>query len=351
MVGPVRVGVVGCGRAAAIHVGRLRALDGVIIAGLADRERAAAEALAAPLTGGPNGLTPVFTNHLDMLAAGPLDAVAIFTPHRAHFRPAIDALQAGCHVFVEKPISTNPQEADDLVRVAAARGLKVGVGHQYRLCGSLIEARRLLAAGTIGRIRLVTATLALPWLAHHSGPEDSWRADPRASGGGIVADAGDHVLDALLWTTGHPAVEVAAIQERLAPGLDVVAAAALRLAGGIAATIAVSGVSASHLFELAYEGENGRLRVTDTQGWLILPDSPPQPLAVTPTQTSVDGDFIAAIQHDRPPCCPADQALDTVRLTEAIARSAASGQLAQVGGSAKTLMTGLDSTRYLTTEG
>ena len=69
----------------------------------------------------------------------------------------MDALQAGCHVFIEKPLSTNVQEAADIVSLARGRNLKVGVGHQFRLCPSLIEARRRLADGVIGPVRLVTA--------------------------------------------------------------------------------------------------------------------------------------------------------------------------------------------------
>src|SRR3712207_8721417 len=65
----------------------------------------------------------------------------LFRSHRAHYRTAMDALQAGCHVFIEKPLSTNAQEAVDIVGLARARGHKVGVGHQYRLRPSLIEAR------------------------------------------------------------------------------------------------------------------------------------------------------------------------------------------------------------------
>ena len=56
----------------------------------------------------------------------------------------MDALQAGCHVFIEKPLSTNVQEAADIVGLARGRSLKVAVGHQYRLCPSLAEARRHL---------------------------------------------------------------------------------------------------------------------------------------------------------------------------------------------------------------
>ena len=55
----------------------------------------------------------------------------------------MDALQGGCHVFIEKPLSTNPQEAVDIVGVARGRSRKVGVGHQYRLSPSFLEARRL----------------------------------------------------------------------------------------------------------------------------------------------------------------------------------------------------------------
>ena len=80
---------------------------------------------------------------------------------------------------------------------------KVAVGHQYRLCPSLEEARRRLEQGAIGPLRLVTATLARPWLAAQAGRGKSWRFDRKIAGGGILADAGDHLIDALLWTTGR----------------------------------------------------------------------------------------------------------------------------------------------------
>ncbi len=70
-----------------------------------------------------------------------------------------------------------------------------------------------------------------PWL-RAAGAENSWRFDPKVSGGGILADAGDHLLDALLWSTGQVATDVAAVQNRLESGLDLVTAAAIRLADG-----------------------------------------------------------------------------------------------------------------------
>jgi predicted dehydrogenase len=327
---PLRVGIVGCGQAARIHLGRLRALPGVELAGVADPSPEAARALLGPDAAG----VPTFADHRELLRGTSPDAVAIFTPHRAHYRPAMDALQAGCHVFIEKPLSTTPQEAADIVGVARGRSRKVGVGHQYRLSPAFVEARRLLAAGAIGPLRLVTATLARPWLEEHSGPEDSWRLDPKVSGGGILADTGDHLLDTIVWTTGRAAVEVAALQARSAAGLDLVTAAALRLAGGVPATLGLSGVSpgagGGSLFELVYHGEAGRIRATDATLQLLRGPGEEAAVPLPPPGPSIDANFVAAVRGEAELCCPADAALDTVALLEAIARSAASGQVVRL---------------------
>ncbi len=327
----LRIGIAGCGHAARVHLGRLLDLPGVRVVGCADPDLAAAQALAATVPAGDDGgAVPFFSDHKELLTRTAPDVLSIFTPHRAHYRPAMDALQAGCHVFIEKPLSTNAQEADDIVSLARGRGRKVGVGHQYRLQPSLVEARRRLSEGAIGRLGMVTSALAAPWLAQHSGPEDSWRLDPKISGGGILADAGDHLLDALLWTVGQAAAEVAAFQAKLDSGLDVVTAAAIRLADGTPATLAISGVAPESVFELNYFGEKGLLRATERALTLFPAGGSPRTIPLPEPNLSIDGDFVAAVAEDRPPCCPADQALDTVRLLEAITRSAASGQVVRV---------------------
>jgi predicted dehydrogenase len=297
--------------------------------GCADPDQAAAEELITRVSA--RGPKPVaLSDHRELLRQTEPDALAIFTPHLRHYRVAMDALQSGCHVFIEKPLSTNLQEAVDIVNLARGRDRKVGVGHQYRLRPSLVEARRRLAAGSIGRLRLVTATLAQPWLAAHGGTENWWRSDPRISGGGILADAGDHLLDALLWTTGQVAVEAAALQSRLESGLDVVTAAAIRLADGTPATLAVSGVTPGSRFELTYFGEQGCLRVTETSLTEERDTLSSAPVALPEPAESVDGNFVAAIVRGEPLCCPADQALGTVRLLEAMTRSVATGQMVRL---------------------
>jgi predicted dehydrogenase len=289
---------------------------------------AAAQALAArvPARQGQGAEVAAFADHRDLLKQAAPEAVAIFTPHLAHYRPAMDALQADCHVFVEKPLSTNVQEAADIVGLARGRNRKVAVGHQFRLCPSLIEARRRIAEGAIGPIRLVTAILAQPWLETHQASEHSWRFDPKVAGGGILADAGDHLLDALLWSTGQVAVEAAAVQSRLDTGLDLVTAAAVRLSDRTPATLALTGVAPGKLFELTYFGERGCLRATDRSLVIETAAATATELSLPEAHESIDENFVNAIVDDAPLCCTAEQALDTVRLLEAIARSAATGQ-------------------------
>ncbi len=327
----LRIGIAGCGYAARVHLERLVSLERVSVVGCADPDPVAAEALATRVPGRP-GSPPVatFADHRELLRRLAPDALAIFTPHVNHYRPAIDALQAGCHLFIEKPLSTNVQEAVDVVGLARGRGRKVGVGHQYRLSPSLIEARRRLAGDAIGPLRMVTGVLAQPWLAAHGGTENSWRLDPKVASGGILADSGDHLIDALLWTTGQVGLDAAAVQSRLDPGLDLVAAAALRLADGTPVALAVSGVSPAALFELSYFGEKGRLRLTDQVLEEQIGAGPMKAVSLPESTETIDGNFVSALLADAPLCCPADQALDTVRLLEAIARSAATGQVVRL---------------------
>jgi predicted dehydrogenase len=304
----------------------------VRIVGFSNPDLNEARALAdrAVHEGAQSAPIPAFADHRELLRHTSPHALAIFTPHLNHYRPTMDALQADCHVFVEKPLSTNVQEAADIVGLARARGRKVAVGHQYRLLPSLVEARRRLSAGVIGRARLFSAVLAAPWLAEHAGSDDAWRLDSQVSGGGILADAGDHLLDALIWISGSSAVEAAAFQFRLESGLDLVTAAAVRLADASPATLAISGVSAGFLFEIQVLGERGRLRVTDRGLWQSIGDGPTEPILLSEQTESIDSNFVAALVSESPLCCSAEDALETVRLLEAITRSVATNQVVRL---------------------
>jgi predicted dehydrogenase len=327
----VRIGIAGCGLAARIHLDRLLAHGGVEIVGCSDSDLQAARGLAdrASQQSGQSdnsGAVPAFADHRELLSQRSPHALAIFTPHLSHYRLTMDALQAGCHVFIEKPLTTNGQEAADIVSLARGRNLRVGVGHQFRLCPSLVEARRRLAAREIGAVRMITALLARPWSSTLDRKESSWRYDPQVAGSGILADAGDHLIDALLWTTGQRAQEVGALQTRREPVIDLVTAAAIRLADGTPVALAVSGISPGARFALTFYGEAGQLHATDERLEEEQSNGLRQDVPLPPPTETIDGNFVAAIAAGSPLCCPAEEAVETVRLLEAIGRSAATGQ-------------------------
>jgi predicted dehydrogenase len=309
----LKIGIIGCSPAAKDQADRLMAIDGVSIVGCTDADLSLARALAGQISA-PSGPVPAFEDHPGLLRQASPDALVISSPDHSHYRAAMDGLQAGCHLLLATPLSTNVQEAVDIVGLARARDLKVGVGHGFRHAASLIRAREILAEGSIGRLRLITSTLAMPW--------------PTARGG-ILAELGIDWVDALLWSAGRSAEMVAAIRSSDEQGRDLVTSASIRLAGGVIASIAVSGVSHS-AFELAFHGEGGRLRVTD--GSLLLEgDGEGRPIPLPEAVADLDANFVDAVRGGSPLRCPAAEALDAVRVLEAIARSAAIGQFVGLG--------------------
>lgn len=128
----LRIGIAGCGKAARIHLDRLVSQAEVTVVGCADSDRSCAESLASRIgQSAAQGHTAVgvFSDHRELLRQLSPDALCVFTPHLWHYRLAMDALQAGSHVFIEKPLSTNVQEATDIAGLARGRSLTVAVGH------------------------------------------------------------------------------------------------------------------------------------------------------------------------------------------------------------------------------
>ncbi len=243
----VRIGIAGCGTAARIHLDRLLALEGSTIVGCADPDPAAADGTGRPCSrrspGWPQAV-PAFTDHRELLRRSGPRRTGDFQPPSLALPTAMDALQAGCHVFIEKPLSTNLQEAADIVSLA--RGARPQ-GRSRPSISPVPQPDRgpdRIAAG-VDRPGATGDVHSRPALVDHArpkkrGPGGSAR---QLAAGGILADAGDHLIDALLWTTGQVAHEVGAIQSQAEPGIDLVTAAAIRLADGTPVSLAISGIS------------------------------------------------------------------------------------------------------------
>lgn len=150
------------------------------------------------------GLT-VWTDAGAMMRSGTIDAVLIATPHYQHTNLGIEALEAGLHVMVEKPISAHKADAERLLKCAAQHPKQILAGmFQLRVEPRYTRIRELLESGRIGKLQRVS-WLITDWFrtdAYYS--SGGWRATWRGEGGGVLLNQCLHNLDVLSWILGMP---------------------------------------------------------------------------------------------------------------------------------------------------
>ncbi|MGL4961617.1 MAG: Gfo/Idh/MocA family protein [Inquilinus sp.] len=126
-----------------------------------------------------------------------IDAVAICTPNHTHFPIAKAFLEAGFDVICEKPLTATLEDAVVLERLVRESGRFMGVTYTYSGYPMVHEAREMVAAGKLGRIRTVQVEYPLEWMAtaieQQGNAQAAWRTDPRKNGrGGSIGDIGTH---------------------------------------------------------------------------------------------------------------------------------------------------------------
>jgi predicted dehydrogenase len=144
-----------------------------------------------------------------------MDFVAIVTPNHMHFPPAKMALENGFHVLSDKPATLNLAEAKKLAAIVRTTGMLYGLTHNYTGYPLVKEARDLVAAGKLGKIRKVVVEYPQGWLATRleaSGQKQAaWRTDPKRSGAaGCIGDIGTHAENLAEYITGLEIEELAA---------------------------------------------------------------------------------------------------------------------------------------------
>jgi predicted dehydrogenase/nucleoside-diphosphate-sugar epimerase len=191
-----RVALLGAGYIADWHAQALKSVAGVELVAVCDPYVAKAEALARKFAV-PN----VYASLDQMLAAETLDAVHVLTPPDRHFEPSRTALQSGVSVFLEKPMCVRGDDCDALVDLAAQRGLRVGVGHNFLFNESYERLRSDVKSGVLGFIDDVSITWHRPMPAAIHGPFDAWMLrDPR----NILLEVGPHSVAHMLDLIGQP---------------------------------------------------------------------------------------------------------------------------------------------------
>jgi predicted dehydrogenase len=179
-----------------------------------------------------------------------IDFVSVVTPNVSHFPIAKAFLEAGIHVVCDKPMTYSLDEAKQLVRLVEDTGLVFVLTHNYTGYPLVREARKLVADGTIGKVRKVVVQYLQEFLAvpqEKLGMKQAvWRTDPNQSGiGGTIGDIGTHCVNLMEFITQDPISELLADKSTFLPDreLDEDVNALFRFQGGGKGVLAISQVA------------------------------------------------------------------------------------------------------------
>jgi predicted dehydrogenase len=260
----VRVGLIGCGGIAGRHVNWFARHPACRQVAFCDTDPEAAEAKAAQARDLQDETeTTTYESYEPLLARDDIDAVAVLLPHHLHYRVAKAALEAGKHVLVEKPMVTDAEEAADLAATAERTGRRLGIAYQRSYMPEYLYVKQLVAAGSLGPVRFVSAHLEQSWYALATGDHGAgtWRTDWRQAGGGMLVDTGSHTVAALLDVTGLTPAEVFAFIDTRGLPVDVTTSMAVRFAEEAQATITVGGFGHAVTEVLRVVGEEKSARI------------------------------------------------------------------------------------------
>ncbi len=189
-----------------------------------------------------------YSDCLELLKREKPDAVSVAVPTSAHCQVVLDALDAGCHVLVEKPIAASLHEAERMVEEAGRRDLVLAVGHIERFNPAVIELKRRLDAGELGR--------AYQMHARRLGPFPARMRDV-----GVVVDLATHDLDIMRWLSGSEPVRMYAETSReIHTTNEDIMSGLIRFANETVGVLEINWLTPTKIRELTVTGERGMFR-------------------------------------------------------------------------------------------
>src|SRR5882724_1568900 len=198
----------------------------------------------------------------DLLAYGELDAVVLATPHSMHCEQIVAAAKAGKHVFVEKPLGLDAKDAERAVAACAQKRLTLAVGYNWRFQPALLEAKRMLEDGRLGRLLHIEGNFCGP--SAYRFTREHWRQDRDEAPAGGMTGRGVHVVDAMLYLAGSHIASVMAQSDRLVHdyGVDDTTSMLFRFRSGATA----------YLGTVIATAETWRLQIFGSKGWIEVGD-------------------------------------------------------------------------------
>lgn len=239
----INVGVIGVGSMGRNHARVLAQMLDVNLVALADTKEETVQQIAGIYK------TNAYTDYLEMLRNEKLDIVSIAVPTRIHKEVALDVIRHGVHVFVEKPMANSVVECQAIINAAHSMDVHLGVGHIERFNPAILELKRRLDSGQLGRVFQVRS--------RRVGPFPSRIMDV-----GVVFDLATHELNIMEYLMGSPIQnlyaeteqEIHASHEDLLSGL-------LKFANGAVGVLDINWLTPTKIRELSILGERGMFHV------------------------------------------------------------------------------------------
>ena len=195
----LRIGIIGAGWIAEAHIDMYRRMPDVDIVAVADLIPGKAEKLCQNY--GVEGVHYYLSGH-EMLEAEQLDAVSVCTYNTQHAPCAIDALEHGCHVMLEKPFTVTLDEAIEVMKAEKKSGKILSLGFQPRMGANMQMIKKIVDSGELGRVYYLQAGGG-----RRSGiptPYGTTFIEKGTGGIGAIGDIGTYSLDMLLHAVGDP---------------------------------------------------------------------------------------------------------------------------------------------------
>ena len=325
----MRAAVIGVGSMGRNHARLYNEIDGVELVGVADADPAVAARVAQQFK------VPAYTDFAALLDETRPQAVSVAVPTSLHREVAGLAIERGVHVLVEKPIASTVAEGRELIAVAQQRGVVLAVGHVERFNPAVIELKRRLDAGELGRVFQVFARRVGPF-------------PPRIRDVGVTIDLATHDLDVIGHLVGARVTRLyASTEQRIHATHEDMLTGLLHFADGTVGVLDINWLVPTKIRQLSVIGERGMFQVdyltqtlrfyeneTAHEGW--------EPLQVLrgvtegnmiqlrvaqrePLRVELET-FLAAVRGEPPAIVTGAEGLRALHLAEKLRESGRSGQ-------------------------
>lgn len=252
-----RVAVIGCGNMGRNHIRVLMDMPEVRLVGVADSNLTVAHSIADKY-----GIQ-VFPDCPSLLANVEPDALIVAVPTAFHHEVVMKALASGKHVLVEKPVASTIREANDMIAAARRRRRVLAVGHIERFNPAVIELKKRIHAGELGRVFMIHARRQSPF-------------PKRIQDMGVASDLAVHELDMMTYLAGSDVKRMSAEVSQVLrhPTREDIVLGLLRFKNGILGVLDVNWVTPTTVRELSITGEKGMFVVNYLSQELLFYENP-----------------------------------------------------------------------------